>query len=442
MHSLFLNPSNSNTHLRLLCVIFPCFYFILPTRPYPIPSHPIALGMITANIMFAAPLQDVRKATKRGDLGPLNPTPWAVMLGNCLGWVIYSFLINNYFVFFANAPGFLLAMYFNIQTFKLQSMQRHAQSIRQSLIVASRNQQGLSPPLAAVTTEDTATTTTATTTTKVVFENNTLTTAIKQPPDHDDNGDNDDEERILMAAAAVTVTATTANNDDDIHNTNNSMDLESPRNNNHNDNLTLKEYATIVWNVTAQKIPAPFVSHDYLVLAFVSLWLVTVTIVVFGSTEAPTVFTSSVNELVVGIVVNCNLLFFYGAPLSTIWTVLSTKSSKTIHIPTIITNTLNGVFWFAFGVGVQDWFIAVPNGLGALLGSIQITLCIIFPRDKKPLDSKTMTPAVEPIPTDKVNEQIETVEILDEQKEDDENIVGTTAPTPKLEEVLQSNDAV
>ena len=35
-----------------------------------------------------------------GRLGDLNPTPWAVMLGNCCGWVTYSILINNLFVFF------------------------------------------------------------------------------------------------------------------------------------------------------------------------------------------------------------------------------------------------------------------------------------------------------------------------------------------------------
>ena len=41
------------------------------------------LGAIFANLMFAAPLKDVRDAVKNGSLGKLNPTPWAVMTGNC-----------------------------------------------------------------------------------------------------------------------------------------------------------------------------------------------------------------------------------------------------------------------------------------------------------------------------------------------------------------------
>jgi hypothetical protein len=60
--------------------------------------------------------------------------------------------------------------------------------------------------------------------------------------------------------------------------------------------------------------------------------------------------------------------------------VLKTKNSSTIHIPTIFTNTANGVFWAAYGVAILDPFIAVPNALGAGLGVIQHLLCMMFPR--------------------------------------------------------------
>lgn len=39
---------------------------------------------------------------KQGSLGDLNPTPWAVMTGNCTGWIVYSFLLKvlcNNFLF-------------------------------------------------------------------------------------------------------------------------------------------------------------------------------------------------------------------------------------------------------------------------------------------------------------------------------------------------------
>ena len=82
----------------------------------------------------------------------------------------------------------------------------------------------------------------------------------------------------------------------------------------------------------------------------------------------------------IGILVNLNLVFFYGAPLSTISTVIKTRSSASIHIWTMITNTANGLFWGAYGLAVLDPFIFVPNGVGAGLGVIQIFLCVTFPR--------------------------------------------------------------
>ena len=42
-------------------------------------------------------------------------------------------------------------------------------------------------------------------------------------------------------------------------------------------------------------------------------------------------------------------------------------------------NTANAVFWTAFGFGVMDWFIIVPNGLGAILGVVQMVLRMIVP---------------------------------------------------------------
>jgi hypothetical protein len=84
--------------------------------------------------------------------------------------------------------------------------------------------------------------------------------------------------------------------------------------------------------------------------------------------------------MVVGIIVNLNLAFFYAAPLFTIFRVLKTRNSVSIHIRTMVTNTLNGSFWTAYGLAVQDPFIWVPNGLGAILGVIQFCLCVLFPR--------------------------------------------------------------
>jgi len=59
---------------------------------------------------------------------------------------------------------------------------------------------------------------------------------------------------------------------------------------------------------------------------------------------------------------------------------MTARNAASIHIPTMMTNTANGVFWTAYGLAVMDGFVFVPNGLGAILGFIQMTLCCIFPR--------------------------------------------------------------
>jgi solute carrier family 50 protein (sugar transporter) len=71
-------------------------------------------GIIIGNAMFAAPCRDLQLAIKGGNLGDLNPTPWAFMLGNCFGWVFYSMLLKNYWIFFGNAPGLILSVWLNM----------------------------------------------------------------------------------------------------------------------------------------------------------------------------------------------------------------------------------------------------------------------------------------------------------------------------------------
>jgi solute carrier family 50 protein (sugar transporter) len=272
-------------------------------------------GTITATLMWIAPWKDVQQATARGRLDDLNPLPWAFMLGNCIGWITYSILIQNIFVLVANVPGLLLSVYYNMQALKLQFHEDRSTDLRKSIVSAlemkqeMQSQAFLLPPEEPLTTDD-----------------------LKEsfPPDKTQN----------------TISAI---------------------------NNTLLDYATIVWEVAAQKrlSPAP---HEKAVMFMVTLWIATISLVTFTDS-----FSGMVKENIVGGIVIGNLLFFYGAPLSTIATVLKTRSSRSIHVPTMITNTANGVFWCAYGIAVQDYLIGGPNGVGAFLGGIQIVLCVLFP---------------------------------------------------------------
>ena len=118
--------------------------------------------------------------------------------------------------------------------------------------------------------------------------------------------------------------------------------------------------------------------QELMVIGISVIWLFLITVAALGGLE------QSSRELLIGLAVNCNLIFFYGAPLSKIATVLETKSSKSIHKPTMITSLLNGSLWLTYGVAVEDCFIAVPNGFGALLGVLQLLLCLVYPKRRRP----------------------------------------------------------
>jgi solute carrier family 50 (sugar transporter) len=134
------------------------------------------------------------------------------------------------------------------------------------------------------------------------------------------------------------------------------------------------DYAKIVWDVAALNTKAP-VAHKTIILFLTVIWTALLSIISLGKALSPVT-----KELIIGVAVNVNLVFFYAAPLSTIFTVLKTRSCASIHASTVYTMFANGLFWGIFGFAVVDWFIAIPNTLGALLGALQIVLCVIFPR--------------------------------------------------------------
>jgi solute carrier family 50 protein (sugar transporter) len=258
-----------------------------------------AMGTILANVMFSAPFRDVKKAVERGHLGDLNPTPWAFMLGNCCGWVTYAILIQNMWIFFANAPGFVLSVWLNMGAAKLQYEGFRAMEMRKSF--ATYLEQSSRP--------------------------------LSVPTGHSREAE-ETQQRPLQKVT---------------------------------------DFGKVVWEVTAQTKQAP-TPHENITIAIVLIWLVNISLISLAD------FSQSTKELIIGCVVNLNLVFFYGAPLSTILTVLRTRNSVSIHIMTMATNTANGAFWTAYGLAVLDPFIYVPNGLGAALGVVQIFLVLTFPR--------------------------------------------------------------
>ncbi|KAL7506635.1 hypothetical protein ACHAXN_003887 [Cyclotella atomus] len=270
-----------------------------------------ALGMIAANFMFAAPFNDVRQAVNHGTLGHLNPTPWAAMTGNCCGWVTYSYLIQNWFVFWANAPGFVLSIWLNMAAAKLQYCDRMSNNMRSSFVR--------------------------------LLESNRGSFVIRE----DQNADMSTEQKALK-------------------------EVQNNNINSHEGVASFENMRTMALEIATGRIEAP-APHEKVVVAVITVWVAIITAICFLDAD------KSQKELIVGIAVNINLLFFYGAPLSTIFAVLKTRDSSSIHRWTMLMNTANATFWTAFGFGTSDYFIMVPNGIGAILGVIQMILRVTVP---------------------------------------------------------------
>ena len=163
-------------------------------------------------------------------------------------------------------------------------------------------------------------------------------------------------------------------------------------------------------DITIQKTEAP-APHEMIVVSVVTFWVSLISLLYFLQLD--------INKWknVVGIITNVNTCMFYGAPLSTIYAVLKERDSSSIHRPTMIMNTSNAVFWTAFGFGVWDWFILIPNGLGCILGAIQIFLQLVLPNKSKASDVELVSDDIEVVA--EVNKAVDAtagVTLVDEEE--------------------------
>jgi solute carrier family 50 (sugar transporter) len=65
-------------------------------------------------IMWLSPLKAILLARKSRQLGDLNPIPFVVTVFNCIAWVIYANMMRDYFMFWANAPGLVLGLFYSL----------------------------------------------------------------------------------------------------------------------------------------------------------------------------------------------------------------------------------------------------------------------------------------------------------------------------------------
>lgn len=272
-----------------------------------------SFGCFLSFILYAALFDAARERMIKGSLRSLNPTPWAFLLGNCIGWVVYGTLTSDLYCYASSGPGIVLSCWLNLVASKLIYQEHVTSKLRAAMC------------------------------TKI---------------DAASQGKRTDKIAIISIK-------------------NNHGSLSSGISSDVNDSAILDQ---LYWDQMIDKVTfeKPPMAHDTLVICTVTFWVVLVAIITFiPMTREDRIFF-------VGLVVNINLVLFYVGPLSKAYVVVATSDSSSINRPTMIVNIVSSIIWTAYGVGRNDLFMSVPNGIGALLGFFQLTLCAFFPR----LDAK------------------------------------------------------
>ncbi|KAL3807274.1 hypothetical protein ACHAXA_004090 [Cyclostephanos tholiformis] len=254
------------------------------------------IGAILSTLTFSAPIQSLKSCTRNGSLGALNPTPWAFMTGNCIGWLAYSYVTLDLFVFLANAPGLVISIWLNIGAMKLQY---YEEMIRYSSVQV----------------------------TEVV--------RTRVAGTEEDNNDNE------LESAEINEDNYAAGNED---------------------------------TICLPHSPPSLTSHEWKVLQILIVWMV----ILSTTNLIPSIDTAHM-KFVIGVAVNMNLIFFYAAPLSSVVTILRSKTSASIHHRTMIMMSLNAFFWCVYSLAIRDYYILLPNGIGLVLGLVQMMLCALYP---------------------------------------------------------------
>ena len=74
---------------------------------------------------------------------------------------------------------------------------------------------------------------------------------------------------------------------------------------------------------------------------------------------------------------------YYTAPLSTVYNVIRTRNASSLFWPLSTMNIINGTLWAAYGIAITDYFIWVPNAIGAVMAAVTLVLIWAFPGKRK-----------------------------------------------------------
>jgi solute carrier family 50 protein (sugar transporter) len=88
---------------------------------------------------------------------------------------------------------------------------------------------------------------------------------------------------------------------------------------------------------------------------------------------------SSNPKLHMGILGGLAATIMFASPLMQIWTVMRTRSTRTMSFPLSSMSCLVTLSWSAYGLHVADNFVFYPNAVGFILACAQLSLFALYP---------------------------------------------------------------
>ncbi|KAI9203575.1 sugar efflux transporter for intercellular exchange-domain-containing protein [Polychytrium aggregatum] len=92
------------------------------------------VGSLTSLLIYIAPWKEVSLIIALRELGGVNVLPYAMMVCNSIAWLMYSFLIRNYFVMVTNLMGYGLGIYYTLQTYRFSTSAQQVSVARLLLV--------------------------------------------------------------------------------------------------------------------------------------------------------------------------------------------------------------------------------------------------------------------------------------------------------------------
>lgn len=88
----------------------------------------------------------------------------------------------------------------------------------------------------------------------------------------------------------------------------------------------------------------------------------------------------------------------YGSPLISVVNVIKHRSTEFMTFSMCMATFIVSLLWTIYGHLVQDNFILIPNGIGVILGSMQLLLFVLYPRtSQRTITSEMRSKPVKPV---------------------------------------------